>query len=60
MQTGLALAGVTVEPGLHALAGGAHRGSDVRFGPTALMPLDHQQPTVECGAGISVDTRTSE
>ena len=54
VQTGLALGGVPVDPGLHALAGDPHRRRDVRLLPAGLVPLDDQQPAVDGQPSITV------
>ena len=54
VQPGLALGGVPVDPGLHALAGDAHRRGDMGLLPAGLVPLDDQQPAVERSPSITV------
>ena len=54
LQAGLAFGGVPVDPGLHALAGDAHRRRDVGLGPAGLVTLDDQQPAVERQPSITV------
>ena len=56
-QPGLAFGGEAVDPGLHALAGDAHRRGDVGLGPAGLMPLDDQQTAVDGQCGHYRGTR---